>query len=146
MGCRARQLSKKYSGSPGEHRSTLINKRTILRSNFFLCCMNASRPELIPLLGDSSDVCNIFIHTSAVTLSTTRQPCLIFKSQWTVQEILKTDLFFSPFSIPRTAGRSQIYPYNLDPFCSFWTTPWQFQPSGRWQRAQWHVVCWYQYQ
>lgn len=30
--------------------------------------MNASCPELIPLLCDSSNVCNIFIHTSAVLL------------------------------------------------------------------------------
>lgn len=111
--------------------------------------MNASCPDLILLLRDSSDVCNIFIRTSAVTPSTTCQLHIIFKSQWTgkiksVEEILKTDLCFPP--LYRRDSRKDPHfpkhpdlPCNLDPFVVSAALPDDFslvedgsEPYGMW--------------
>lgn len=111
--------------------------------------MNASCPDLIPLLCDSSDVCNIFIRTSAVTPSTTCQLHIIFKSQWTgkiksVQEMLKTDLCFPPL-YPQDSRKDPHFPKhpdlpcNLDPFVDSAALPDDFslvedgsEPYGMW--------------
>lgn len=75
----------------------------------------------------SSDVCNSFIHTSAVAPSTTCQLHITLKSQWTGKTKIKKHLnqTFSPsLSFTRTAGRIQIYPsIQIYPtvLCIIWT-------------------------